>query len=135
MYSFVREFRSLLNRKAADWRTSTQLAFAATLAVLFVFPAAAQTTFATITGTVTDPGGAIISNATIEATHLASNYRYEAQSNSAGNYTLAQLREGEYVLRATAPGFSTYEVKDIQLAARDLRRVDINLTVGAVQTA
>ena len=35
----------------------------------------AQTTFATITGTVTDPNGAVIPNATVEATHTGSNYR------------------------------------------------------------
>ncbi len=33
-------------------------------------PAAAQTTFAGITGTVTDPNGAVVPGATIEATHL-----------------------------------------------------------------
>src|SRR5262245_30058148 len=36
----------------------------------------AQTTFGSITGNVTDANGAIVAGATIEATHVRSNYRY-----------------------------------------------------------
>lgn len=105
------------------------------LAALTLTPAGAQTTFAAITGTVRDPGGAIIVGAQIEATHLASNYHYKATSNEAGNYTLAQLREGDYVLHANASGFTEFEAKDIKLVARDVRRIDISLTVSAVQSS
>src|SRR4051794_12424825 len=136
MFSFHREFRSRPGRIVRKSRTPARFALvAALLAAGSVYPVAAQTTFATITGTVTDPGGAIVPNAKIEVVHVASNYRYETQSNSVGNYTLAQLRDGEYTLRATAPGFSSFEAKEIQLSARDVRRLDIALTVGTVQTA
>jgi hypothetical protein len=110
----------------------------AALAIFFALlcsqPAAAQTTFARLTGTVTDAQGAVISGAQIEATHVASNYAYRTQSNQAGNYTLAQLREGEYTVRATAPGFNDFEAKDVRLVALDVRRIDISLTVGTVQS-
>lgn len=63
-------------------------------AVLAPFHGArAQTTFASITGTVTDAGGAVIPGVLVEATHVRSNYRFTAQSNDAGAYTLSQLRE------------------------------------------
>ena len=104
------------------------------LLIVLTAPVAAQTTFASITGTVTDAQGSIVPNAKIEATHVASNYIYTTQSNDAGNYTLAQLREGEYILRATAPGFNAFEVKEIRLVARDIRRIDVSLTVGSVST-
>src|SRR5258708_39285494 len=45
----------------------------------------AQTTFATITGTVTDPNETVVPNTTVEAIHLQSNYRYTASSNQAGD--------------------------------------------------
>src|SRR5215470_15150211 len=77
----------------------------------------AQTTFATITGTVTGPNEAVIPAAVVEATHLQSNYRYVVSSNEAGVYTLSQLREGTYVLRVTAPGFKEFVVENIQLVA------------------
>jgi hypothetical protein len=94
----------------------------------------AQTTFASITGTVTDAGGAVIPNVSIEATHVRSNYKYTAVSNAAGAYTLSQLREGEYTLRARSSGFQEFFVSDIQLISRDQRRIDIQLQVGAVET-
>ncbi|MBK9167208.1 MAG: TonB-dependent receptor [Bryobacterales bacterium] len=94
----------------------------------------AQTTFASITGTVTDAGGAVIPNVAIEATHVRSNYRYSVVSNDSGSYTLAQLLEGDYTLRATAPGFQEFFVQNLQLVARDVRRIDIQMQVGAVET-
>ncbi len=96
--------------------------------------AQAQTTFATITGAVTDPTGAVAPNITVSATHVATNITTTAQSNEAGVYTLAQLKEGDYTLRARGPGFKEYVAQDIQLAARDYRRIDIRLDVGAVET-
>ncbi len=93
----------------------------------------AQTTFASITGAITDPTGAMIPNATIEAVHTASNYRYTTQSNDAGVYTLAQLRDGEYSLRVRAAGFKEYVVQNIALDSRDQRRIDVRLEVGAIE--
>src|SRR5262245_14867076 len=81
-------------------------------------PLVAQTTFGAITGTVRDSAGAVVPNATIEVTHLTSNYKYTVQSNESGNYTLPQLREGEYNLHASAKGYQAYAAKGLVLAAR-----------------
>ncbi|MFN7920432.1 MAG: carboxypeptidase regulatory-like domain-containing protein [Bryobacteraceae bacterium] len=106
---------------------------------LFALAAAAwsmaQTTFATITGTVTDPNGAVVPGATVEATHLESNYKTTAQSNESGVYTLTQLREGEYTVRARVQGFQEFVAQGVQLVARDLRRIEIQLRVGSVDTS
>src|SRR5262245_35316609 len=96
--------------------------------------ALSQTTYAGITGTVTDPVGAVVPNATIEATHIQTNYKYTAQSNDVGVYTLSQLREGDYTLRAKATGFQEFAAQNIQLVSRDLRRIDIQLRIGGVDT-
>ncbi|MFN0100681.1 MAG: carboxypeptidase regulatory-like domain-containing protein [Bryobacteraceae bacterium] len=94
-----------------------------------------QTTFATITGTVADPTGAAVPNVTVTATHTATNGRTSTQSNEAGVYTLAQLKEGEYIVRARAAGFKEYVAQNIVLVARDYRRLDARLEVGAVETS
>lgn len=94
----------------------------------------AQTTFGSITGNVTDANGAIVAGATIEATHVRSNYRYTARSNEVGNFTLPQLREGEYTLRATATGFREFVAQNILLASREERRVDIQFQIGPVES-
>ena len=95
----------------------------------------AQTTFATITGTVVDSTGAVVTGATVTATHIESNIQTTAQSNEAGVYTLAQLKEGEYTIRAQATGFKEFIAEKVLLRARDYRRVDVRLELGAVETA
>jgi len=93
-----------------------------------------QTTFATITGMVTDPNGSVVPGASITAIHVASNYRYAAKSNELGYYTVAQLREGVYTLSAKAPGFKEYVATGISLVARDVRRFDVKLELGTLTT-
>src|SRR5262245_56489033 len=98
------------------------------------FEGRAQTTFGSITGNVTDANGAIVAGAAIEATHVRSNYRYTVRSNEVGNFTLPQLLEGDYTLRATATGFREFVAQNILLAAREERRIDIQLQVGPVES-
>src|SRR6266581_5966935 len=57
------------------------------IAAWSILAAHAQTTFATITGTVTDPNGLAVQGSAVDATNLATNYRYTAKSNEAGVYT------------------------------------------------
>lgn len=104
------------------------------LLALAAVPASAQTTFATITGTVTDATGAVIPAVTITARHLATGIETTTQSNAAGIYTLAQLREGSYRVTARGAGFKEFVAQDIILEARDYRRLDITLEVGTVET-
>jgi hypothetical protein len=101
---------------------------------VFAGSAAAQTTFGSITGTVTDATGAAIPGAAIEAVHRDTGYRYSSQSNEIGIYTLAQLREGVYTLRVTTPGFQEFVATDVRLVALEVRRLDVQLEVGAVDT-
>jgi len=105
-----------------------------TAALFITAPVAAQTTFATLTGTVTDPNGAVIPGATVEVTHQGSNYRYSAAASGTGIFTLGQLREGVYSLRAKNPGFKETVVPDIRLAALEIRRLDLRLEIGTVET-
>ena len=94
----------------------------------------AQTTFASISGTVSDAGGAVIPGSAVEVTNARTGYVFKVQSNEAGYYTVSQLSEGTYTLRATSSGFQEFVAREIQLVARDQRRIDIQLKVGAVET-
>jgi hypothetical protein len=94
----------------------------------------AQTTFATITGTVVDATGAIVSGIKVTATNIDTNIQVTAESNEAGVYTLAQVKEGEYTLRAQGTGFKEFVAEKVVLQARDYRRVDIRLEVGNLES-
>ena len=111
------------------WKTGVLLAIL-TLAA----PLSAQTTFANITGTVTDSTGAVIPGAKIVVTNTESNYVYNAESNDSGNFTFSQLLQGSYTLRVTAAGFKEHIIQQIHLVSLDVRRFDIKLEVGAVET-
>jgi hypothetical protein len=93
-----------------------------------------QTTFASITGLVTDASGSAVPNAVITATNQETNIRTSITSNDAGYYTIAQLKDGPYSVQVRAPGFQEFVVANIILAARDVRRVDAKLEVGNVET-
>lgn len=92
----------------------------------------AQTSFGSITGRITDPTGAAVPNAQVKATETQSQYSYVSQSTSDGVYTIANLREGAYIVTATAPGFSEVRVPDVRLTAREIRALDLTMQVGAV---
>jgi hypothetical protein len=94
----------------------------------------AQSTFASITGTVTDTSGAIVPNTRIVVTNQATGIQSSAQSNAAGIYAVPQLNPGSYSLRAQANGFEEFLVSDIVLDARDLREINVTLRVGKATT-
>src|SRR5579862_6917621 len=64
-----------------------------------------QTITGSITGTVTDPTGAVVPNARVTATNLGTNLTYNAVSNTAGSYNLLFLPIGNYNLSVEVTGF------------------------------
>jgi hypothetical protein len=98
-------------------------------------PAAwAQSTFATITGNVTDPSGAPVPGAAVEVVQRQTNYRYTAQTDTNGLYVIVNLQDGTYRLSVKAAGFQEYRVDDIIVAGREIRRVDVPMRIGTVDT-
>ena len=102
--------------------------------VLACQPALAQTTFATVTGVVIDTSGATIPSAVVTATNIETNIEAQTTSNESGIFTVPQLKEGTYNIRVSAPGFKTFLASNVILGARDIRRVDVTLEVGSVDT-
>jgi TonB dependent receptor/Carboxypeptidase regulatory-like domain len=93
----------------------------------------AQTTYATITGTVTDANGALLPGVRISVRNVETNISSQTVSNQEGVYTITQLREGKYILSAQTSGFREFIAKDILLVARDVRRLDVTLALGEMR--
>ena len=104
-----------------------------TVLCLFVFSVAAfaQTDRGTLTGTVSDPSGAVIPGVAIEAKNIQTGATYQAGSSETGNYTLAQLPAGTYELSATLPGFKKFVREGIIVSVATVLRIDVTLEVGA----
>ena len=121
--------------KGGSMSRTRAIVFGVASLLVFSRMAYSQTTFASITGTVTDSSGAVVPGATVTATNLATNIKISTKSNEAGNYTVPQLIEGTYTVRSEAAGFKSVVVEKVVLSARDVRRVDVKLEVGTVETA
>ncbi|HUS06897.1 MAG TPA: carboxypeptidase-like regulatory domain-containing protein [Bryobacteraceae bacterium] len=98
-------------------------------------PLNSQTTFASITGVVTDASGSAVPSARIVATNIETNIAVQSASNESGNYTIPQLQQGTYNVRVIAPGFKAFTAANVTLTARDIRRIDVSLEVGSVDTS
>ena len=100
--------------------------------LLVSFGAYAQSDRGTITGTVSDPTGAMIPSAPIEAKHIETGAVYQIQSSNTGNYTVGQLPAGMYQITVSAPGFKQYVRTGITVQVAQTLRVDIKLEVGNI---
>ncbi len=110
--------------------------FAAFLGVLLLsfspLTAKAQTFRAQITGIVTDPTGAVVPNAKVTATNIATNTVQSGQSNAEGQYRILDLLPGQYKVQAEAQGFKTFIQSEIALQVADIVTLNIKLELGAV---
>ena len=103
----------------------------AALVLIFTIQGLAQE--ATIVGTVTDPSGAAVANASITVTNLDTGLARTLTTSSDGQYVAPDLHIGRYSVRAAASGFKTTEQQNITLQVNDRTRVDLKLAVGSAQ--
>jgi hypothetical protein len=108
-----------------------------TVALLICFSwwpqsAGAQIVTASLVGTITDPGGAAVPDATVTAVNTATNFRRTARTNAAGEYELPFLPIGQYELEVQAQGFQKASVAAFALRVGETTRVNVQLTLGSV---
>ncbi len=108
------------------------LAIAIAAALLFPLPAAAQTLYGSIVGTVSDAQGAAIPGATITATNDGTGHKVEAVSDSDGHYSFRNLLPGVYTLGASLQGFRELHQTGLRVSANTAVRVELKLEVGAL---
>ena len=99
--------------------------------LLLAAAAFAQGDRGTLTGTIIDPGGAVVSNAPIVVKNADTGATYEIASTATGNYTLPGLPAGNYELSVTVSGFKSYTRTGIGIAVAATVRIDVALELGA----
>jgi hypothetical protein len=97
-----------------------------------VSSASAQSDRGAITGSVTDPAGAVVANAKVTATNLDSNEVREVTTSDEGTFAIPELKAAPYKLTVEAPGFKTATIENIQIAVQVTRRADVKLEIGEV---
>ena len=109
--------------------TSAKLATA--LLVLTFTGAAFGQTGGSITGLISDPAGAVVPNAPVEARNTATGVVFSAATSATGNYVFSAVQAGNYDISATVPGFKKYVRTGITVQQLQTTRVDIALEIGA----
>lgn len=87
---------------------------------------------ATLKGTVTDPTGAVIPNATVTVKDTSRGITRTATSNNEGIFLIPLLPPGIFELRATANGFKTQVANGLELRVGDVSVFDLRMDVGQV---
>jgi hypothetical protein len=84
----------------------------------------------TITGTVTDPAGAIVAGAAVEVQNTETGQLVQTVSTNTGAYTVTPLPVGSYSVTVTVAGFKKYVRTGLSLAAAQTLGIDVTLEVG-----
>ncbi|MEP6569774.1 MAG: carboxypeptidase regulatory-like domain-containing protein [Acidobacteriota bacterium] len=114
-------------------RVSSPFTFvvAAAMFLMVSMPVRAQST-AILRGTVTDPKGAVVPDATITVRNEATSLERTAKTDDEGNYQIAALPVGSYQVEVRAQGFQTGNVKALTVEVARTVVQNVQLHVGDI---
>jgi hypothetical protein len=114
---------------------AVRLLSALVLVACFLTPAEktfAQSQFATLSGTVVDSSGAVVSGANVTLTLSASGETRKTLTNQDGFFSASTLPAGTYDVTVEMQGFQSWHGRNIVLNGADSRNIKIEVKVGAV---
>lgn len=126
-----RYFRLFFARHARHFIHCAGIALLGCLFAFVALPLQAQTYTASVTGTVTDPSGAVVPGAEVTMTNPSNGYSFKATTNTAGIYVVLNLSPGAYTLRVAAKGFKTYSRSGITLEINQAATANVVLELGS----
>ncbi len=93
----------------------------------------AQSLFASLTGIVSDPSGAVVPNATVKLINEQSGSAYNSVADAQGYYSFNSVSVGDFTYKLTveSKGFETYQATGLQLLGGQKRNLNVELKVGA----
>ena len=91
----------------------------------------AQSTTGSVVGTITDPTGSVIINATVTLTNNATGDKRVAPVSGAGEYQLLSLPPGEYTLVVESKGFKRYSQNPVEIQVELATRANVEMVVGS----
>jgi hypothetical protein len=94
----------------------------------------AQSNQGTITGTISDPAGAVVQGAQLEVRNSATGVVYSGGTSSTGNYVIV-VPSGVYEITVTVPGFKKYVQSNVQVVVATDTRRDVTLELGSAAEA
>jgi hypothetical protein len=95
--------------------------------------AGAQSSAATLSGSVTDEKGGAIGAANVTVINIATRSQRQATTTEAGSFTIPFLPPGTYTVRVERQGFATLEANNVVLNVNDQKSLEIQLKPGGVK--
>jgi hypothetical protein len=127
------------SKKLGTLQTRAWMVFPALFAILLVTlalapGAQAQGITGSITGTVTDSTGAIVSGAAVTVRNVDTNATRNVTTSDIGSYMVPQLHPGNYSVKVNKAGFKLYEQSNVTVQIDQVVLIDAQLQVGSEQT-
>jgi hypothetical protein len=113
----------------ASYKKSLHAAFMAVFYLVIGLHAYAQSNSASLNGTVLDPSGAVVANATVEIHNPVSHFDRSTMTDSAGRFSFPNVPFNPYHLSVTGAGFTPY-AQDVELRSAVPLDIKINLQVA-----
>lgn len=88
------------------------------------------TDLSTLRGTVLDRSEAVVPNAKVIVTDIATGLTRTTTTDTGGSYEFSTLKSGSYTVTVSMTGFSTLEIRGVVLRSGETGRVDARLEVA-----
>lgn len=114
------------------------LSLSSCLVISFIFlgyeapVASSQVLYGSVVGTVTDQTNAVVPNAVVKVNNTSTGLTRQTTADSAGNYSIPNLLEGDYDLSVSAAGFKPLIQKGVSVRINNVTHVDVGLEIGAI---
>jgi hypothetical protein len=113
----------------ASYKKSLHAAFIACVYLALGLYAYGQSNSASLNGTVLDPSGAVVANATVEIHNPVSHFDRSTMTDSAGRFSFPNVPFNPYHLSVTGAGFTSY-AQDVELRSAVPLDIKVNLQVA-----
>jgi hypothetical protein len=127
----IQDNRNRRQAKNSSMRTAWAAIIAMALMALIPVSVVAQAGYGSIAGTIQDPTAAVIPNASVTVTNVATNAVTRVTSSSDGRYVALQLPPGTYQIGVDAAGFKKYVASGIVVQVDDKLTVNVSVSLGA----
>ena len=101
--------------------------------LLYSLPAAAQASYGSVTGTVTDPTKAVVPGVAITLVNTGTSESHTVKTDNHGSYQFVDVLPGVYKLTFERQGFKKMERADVEVKTSTVTRFDLAMEVGAVE--
>ena len=128
----LREARTLARWRAEHDETGIILTYtlSAMLAAFFSVGAWSQTQLATVSGTITDPSGAVVPGVSVTIVSQGTGLKRSTLTDTAGEYRFAGLPTGTYSLRIEKTGFQSQVREGVELTSAAEVVINSQLAIG-----